>query len=105
MSKARINIEKSRGIWSEVTDYLVGDVVTRNGTSYIAIQDSLLEPPETEFAYWELANASFIVTSFAATGGSAGTDRISNIVSLTQLEYNNIGTGNYIEDYLYVIKG
>lgn len=42
---------------------------------------------------------------FSDPTGITGADQVTNIVSLTQSEYDNIGAGNYDASTVYIITG
>ncbi len=44
-----------RGAWSSVATYATNDVVSYNNSSYIAIQASTNQQPDTQTAYWVLS--------------------------------------------------
>ena len=46
-----------------------------------------------------------IARLFSDPTGVTGADAITNVMSLTQAEYDSIGAGNYSATTLYVIQG
>lgn len=79
-----------RGVWSSVGNYVANDVVSKNGSSYIAIQASTNQDPVTQTAYWLVAaakgetgsgsNATDVV--FTPTGGISATNAQAAIAEL-----------------------
>lgn len=61
-----------RGTWSSVANYVTNDVVTRSGSSYLALQDSTNEDPTTATSYWmELFQDTGDVTGAASSTDNA----------------------------------
>lgn len=60
------------GAWNSGTAYVVDDMVSRNGSSYIAILAGTNHAPESSPTYWDLIAAKGDTGSTGATG-SAGT--------------------------------
>lgn len=61
-----------KGDWVSGSAYVVGDGVSRNGSSYIAIQDGTNKDPATEAAYWDLL-------------ARAGVDGLGSVVSVNSV--------------------
>lgn len=57
-----------RGAWSSATSYIVGDVVQRNGSTYVAIASSTNFDPPSNAAKWDLAVAKGDVGPSLADG-------------------------------------
>lgn len=61
-----------RGTWSSVANYVTNDVVTRSGSSYLALQGSTNEDPTTATSYWmELFQDTGDVTGAASSTDNA----------------------------------
>lgn len=61
-----------RGTWSSVANYVTNDVVTRSGSSYLALQASTNEDPTTATSYWmELFQDTGDVTGAASSTDNA----------------------------------
>lgn len=65
-----------RGAWSSGSSYATNDVVSYNGSSYLAIQASTNQTPSTATAYW-LVLASKGDTGAAGTNGTNGTGDVN----------------------------
>jgi hypothetical protein len=83
-----------RGAWGSGSTYAVNDVVSYNGSSYLAIQASTNQNPSTQTAYWLVLAAkgdagtgiSSITAGTGLSGGTittSGTIAIDNAVVLT----------------------
>ena len=59
------------GTWNSVTNYLENDVVSYNGKSYVAIQNSNNAPPDLSAAFWMLL-ADIGPTGAAGLSGATG---------------------------------
>ena len=61
-----------RGTWSSVANYVTNDVVTRSGSSYLALQASTNQDPTTATSYWmELFQDTGDVTGAASSTDNA----------------------------------
>jgi hypothetical protein len=61
-----------RGTWSSASNYVTNDVVTRSGSSYLALQASTNEDPTTATSYWmELFQDTGDVTGAASSTDNA----------------------------------
>lgn len=67
-----------RGAWSSGATYAVNDVVSYNGSSYLAIQASTNQTPSTATAYW-LVLASKGDTGAAGANGTNGTNGTGDV--------------------------
>lgn len=65
-----------RGAWSSASTYATNDVVSYSGSSYLAIQASTNQTPNTATAYW-LVLASKGDTGAAGTNGTNGTGDVN----------------------------
>lgn len=65
-----------KGVWSNITAYVVDDVVYRNGSSYVSIQDGSNRDPETATLYWSLMAKK-------GTDGTNGVDGVSTFTRTT----------------------
>jgi hypothetical protein len=61
------------GEWDNTTNYLANDMVSYNGSSYIAIQDNINKIPSIEVSYWLLQS----LAGSNGTSGTSGTDGTS----------------------------
>ncbi len=43
-----------KGPWDSVTDFVIGDIVSRNGSAYVATQPSTNQDPISAPAYWDI---------------------------------------------------
>jgi len=63
-----------RGAWGSGSTYAVNDVVSYNGSSYLAIQASTNQQPDTQTAYWLVLAAKGDTGSGDVTGPVASVD-------------------------------
>jgi hypothetical protein len=57
-----------RGTWSALTAYIVDDVVTKSGTTYIATQASTNKDPAAEPTFWD----EFVIAGMQGPTGATG---------------------------------
>lgn len=62
-----------KGTWASGTDYVEGDVVVQNGSSYAATVDSTGRSPASSPSYWQLLAAKGDTGETGVAGGSAAT--------------------------------
>lgn len=74
-----------RGAWSSATAYVVNDVVTVSGTSYLAIQAGTNQNPTSATAYW-------MVLASKGDTGAAGTGTVNSVTGGTGLTGGTITT-------------
>jgi len=82
-----------RGEYNNSTIYSVGDLVSYNGLSYIAIQPTVGNLP-TNTAYWQLLVDVNVSNSTWATSGNTGTDPLINFIGTTDAKPLKIRTNN-----------
>jgi len=63
-----------RGAWGSGSTYAVNDVVSYNGSSYLAIQASTNQQPDTQTAYWLVLAAKGDTGSGDVTGPASSVD-------------------------------
>jgi len=101
-----------KGTWDNLTAYVAQDAVYHQGETYVARIDVPAGTAITNTTFWQLvakkgdtgpagADATVNSTDVAAAGGVlsdptgvTGADAVTNIISLTQSEYEAIGTPN-----------
>ena len=107
-----------KGTWDNATPYNSLDAVFHQGETYVARIDVPAGTAITNTTFWQLVakkgdtgpagtDATVNATDVAAAGGVlsdptgvTGADAVTNIISMTQAEYNAIGTPNAATIYI-----
>ena len=74
-----------KGSWNSATSYVVDDVVSLSGSSYVCIQAGTNQNPSTATAYWEQMSS-------AGTNGADGTDLTTTLTTQGDIVYRD-GSG------------
>ena len=74
-----------KGAWNSSTAYVVDDVVSLSGSSYVCIQAGTNQNPSTATAYWEQMSA-------AGANGTNGTDLTTTLTTQGDIVYRD-GSG------------
>ncbi len=109
-SRARENIEGVRTlpeehVWDSTLNYLQGDVVQEGAVIYVSIVPftTLGEQPSSATGEWEIMYQGPRITSVPGGGAIPGSKRISEILHVTQAQYDS--APSTLTGVLYVVKG
>ncbi len=96
--------EQGGVIWAIDVDYKIGDTVTSGRELFVSNTDHTSSSSFSgDSVNWDTSISQSSVISEAGLGNTSASDRISNMISLTQTEYDLIGSKQ--SDCLYIIVG
>lgn len=76
-----------KGTWSSATTYTARDVVTYNGSSYVAIASGSNKTPDTQTSFWSLMAAAGIGFTYRSAWSSATTYAVNDVVTYNGSSY------------------